>query len=293
MNVISNPNGAGVSCGYLDGGISTHPGTANFSIPNFVSNYFRQQASAFTYTANCQQVVFTGMSSAEYAAATCTATGSPMLYANWDFGDPASGSTNTINAINPSHYYSGAGTFTAQLVMGYACRNDTLRQVITIPALSPVITFTAKPSICIGESTTFTATSSGPVVWLPAGTGSGTIVTVSPTATTIYTVTASNANNCTTSKTLSLVVNKCLSVEESSAISDVRIYPNPGNGELFIESNQGLNMVLSDYLGRVLIRKDLSVGINAIELKSLANGVYIIQISDGVHNRCFDYIKVE
>jgi hypothetical protein len=292
MNIISNPNAQGALCGYLDGGISTQPGGANFSIPNFVSNYFRQQASAFTYTANCQQVSFTGMSAGAYAAATCSATGSPLLYSNWDFGDPAS-STNTANAVNPTHYYSGAGTFTVQLVMGYSCRNDTLRQVISIPALSPAITFSTHAAICKGEATTITVNSTGPVTWLPAGTGSGTLVTVSPTTTTVYTVTATNASNCTTSKTLSLVVNKCLGVGENPEEGNVLVYPNPGNETLFIESPQSNEVIITDYLGRVLIRKETAEGKSAIDITSLAAGGYIIQLNHGIQKRQFEFIKID
>ena len=58
-------------------------------------------------------------------------TGS-FSYWSWNFGDPASGSTNTSSLQNPTHIYSAPGTYTACLTIGGDSCQDTYCQQIVI-----------------------------------------------------------------------------------------------------------------------------------------------------------------
>jgi len=82
----------------------------------------------------------------------------------WDFGDPASGSSNTSTDQDPEHTYAAAGTYTVRLVAATAngCR-DTITHTVTITTL-PVTDFTVA-SACQGNEAQFT----------PQGMATGTI----------------------------------------------------------------------------------------------------------------------
>ncbi|HMN33732.1 MAG TPA: GEVED domain-containing protein, partial [Chitinophagaceae bacterium] len=77
-----------------------------------------------------------------------------------------------------------------------------------IPYTLPTVSASAsQDTICGGESSTLTATGSGTsYTWNP-GALSGASVVVSPVASTTYTVVATNANGCTATSTVSIIVN--------------------------------------------------------------------------------------
>src|SRR5204862_191004 len=70
---------------------------------------------------------------------------------------------------------------------------------------TPTVTSTSSPtSICSGSSATLTGSGATTYTWNP-GALAGSTVVVSPTVTTIYTLTGANGN-CTNTSTLSLTV---------------------------------------------------------------------------------------
>ncbi len=76
----------------------------------------------------------------------------------WNFGNAASGTSNTSLAINPSHTYYGLGPFNVKLTVtsGVGCVDDTTIAVNTIhPRPHADFSFT-KPSVCIGDNVTLT-----------------------------------------------------------------------------------------------------------------------------------------
>jgi hypothetical protein len=76
---------------------------------------------------------------------------------------------------------------------------------LTINAI-PIVTISGDNNICIGESTTLTATGASTYTW-SNGLGSGFSKTVSPTTTTIYTVTGAATNGCTSQSNITVTVN--------------------------------------------------------------------------------------
>jgi hypothetical protein len=81
---------------------------------------------------------------------------------------------------------------------------------LTVNAIPAIIAGTTDNSLCVGESTTLTVTSANAnytYSWMP-GTLTGAAPVVNPTATTTYTVTATDAvSGCTTTGTVTIVVN--------------------------------------------------------------------------------------
>lgn len=78
----------------------------------------------------------------------------------WDFGDPASGASNTSSLQNPKHKFSAPGTYTVTLYVASngGCISPTATQTITINQ-QPTASFTFSSPTCAGKPVTFTSTS--------------------------------------------------------------------------------------------------------------------------------------
>src|SRR5215203_2372333 len=107
LAAVSNPNVYGPGCGYVNNAIAwTLPAqVCSFGLPTFIQSYFYPPDS-FTYIVNCPglNVNF------NY---TIPANTSSIL---WNFGDPASGASNTSTLSNPVHVYPAPGIYNVELI---------------------------------------------------------------------------------------------------------------------------------------------------------------------------------
>ncbi len=77
----------------------------------------------------------------------------------------------------------------------------------------------------------------------------------------------------------------CVNVELNSGISNTaankwKIYPNPVQSTLYVETNTVGSMVVYGLEGRVIMTSNLQAGANYIPVANLANGFYLIRIFD-------------
>ncbi len=154
---------------------------------------------AFIYNQICggQTVNFTSTSS-------IAVTDTIATYA-WDFGDPASAGNNTSGLQNPSHTFSGVGTYTVTLVVTSTngCSSTTTQVLVVGP--SPVAQFSAT-TVCTNTPMQFTNSSQNSINYLwnfgvtttLADTSNLTNPTYTYTTAGTYTVTltAEPASNC-------------------------------------------------------------------------------------------------
>lgn len=156
------------------------------------------------------------------ASATVTATGGSTYL--WNDGSTA----NSI-MVTPST----TTTYTVTVTNANNC-SATATSVVTVnPLPTPVINVAETSGltnndgiVCVGSSTTLTATGGTAYSW---SNGSATAaITVSPSVTTTYTVTVTNANGCSATATRTITVNTLpipsLSVSETSGATN-----NDGN----------------------------------------------------------------
>ncbi len=87
----------------------------------------------------------------------------------------------------------------------------------TINALPTVIVSVSAGTICVGESTTITATGAASYVWSNGSTGNS--ITVSPTTTTTFTATGTDSNGCTSSGATTITVNALPTVEITGTLT--------------------------------------------------------------------------
>jgi gliding motility-associated-like protein len=131
--------------------ISTDSGCLDtFTLKNILIN--PKPLSLFKVGDVCQ------VDSAVFANLSNVATGAIVQY-KWDFGDPASGISNTSKLTNPKHKFSGPGTFTITLyaTSDKGCMDTSTQQLIIHPM--PKAKFGAAPQ-CQGLPVAFKDSSS-------------------------------------------------------------------------------------------------------------------------------------
>jgi plastocyanin len=81
---------------------------------------------------------------------TDTSTGSPTSW-TWNFGDPASGTSNVSPLQNPTHVFQSAGTYTVSLQASNAGGPNTTTKSITISAGGAVACVPDSETLCLNN----------------------------------------------------------------------------------------------------------------------------------------------
>lgn len=184
------------------------PGTLNGSgivvSPTNNTNYTVTGTNSFACTSSLISTVIVN------PTPTITATGSPTIICSgvsslltasggvtytWS---PVSSNSSTI-VVTPSV----TTTYSVAASNSFNCVSTQTVSILVTP--TPTITITASPTIiCNGSSSTLTASGAASFSWMP-GSLTGTSVVISPTNTTVYTVTGANGA-CISTKTFTLAV---------------------------------------------------------------------------------------
>jgi len=190
----------------------------NFSLTGSTSNWVSSSASvtASGFSNNSVSAVSSqtniSCNGAANGMASVTASGTGPFTYTWT---PAGGNAPTASGLS-------AGVYT--VTIANTCTNTTQLINITQP---PAITLSATASstaICAGNASTLSATGSGGTgtftyTW-STGSSSNTI-SVNPSATSVYTVNATDANSCAGSATVGLTVNALPTVSLTAAAGNV------------------------------------------------------------------------
>ena len=293
LGIINNPDLPGAACNYNDMGPAFTPAglvqpTNQFGLPGFVSNYLKKLPS-FSYTENCQTASFTP------PAQACAAVSQSYTSMLWNFGDPSSGNSNTSTLQNPSHLYSSTGNYSVTLILYYPCSTDTIKTPVTIATIGPSLSLSGVFTICRGQSATITASGANSYSWSSGSTGPVTVL--SPTFSSIYTITGSNANgDCPVTRSFTIGVSACTGIEPLTNLPDGGepwVYPNPAKGVLNVDVKKNLQLIIYNQLGAVIYEKSLLPGKNTLTISELNNGVYVAKISDGAITKTIRFVKIE
>jgi hypothetical protein len=79
------------------------------------------------------------------------------------------------------------------------------------------------------------------------------------------------------------------SVAQLQRTEDIRIFPNPGSGELTVHSENGLTVQLFTLEGQLIHETAVARGSEKVKLNYPA-GLYFLKLSDGVNDRCVKYV---
>ncbi|MBP9069859.1 MAG: T9SS type A sorting domain-containing protein [Bacteroidia bacterium] len=159
------------------------------------------------------------------------------------------------------------------------CSNTSTLNVLVHPL--PNVTATSINSlICDGEAAVIIAGGATSYVWNTSATSQS--ITVTPTVTTLYTVTGTDINGCVNTATYNLIVSWCAGVNELNPTdSDFSIYPNPSEGMFFIKTSLTTehDVMIVNSLGQVIQKTKLTSD-SKVDLTKETNGIYQIIILD-------------
>ena len=141
----------------------------------------------------------------------------------------------------------------------------------------PTLTATAKRTMsCVKESNTLTVSGALTYTWSDSNTGSVNVV--SPTASTVYSVTGTDANGCVGNTVVYAHVNICSGIDENTGQpTSFEVYPNPNEGQFMMKADIEMEVMLINQLGQhlQLIRLDESNNFSQIVEVQTA-GVYFL-----------------
>ena len=222
-------------------------------------------------------VTVANSSSAICVGSSATLTGNGATSYQWSSGQPGNTAVNLVNPSSTSVYTLTANTTTGNLT----CTDVLTIQVIVNPKPS-VTAVASRTTICKNEASTLTASGASTYSW--SNNTSSISAKVTPSVTTNYTVTGTDANGCVNTATLQVKVNQCTGISESMSNNSngVNIYPNPSNGEFTVEANSDLTLSLINQLGQTVKFIKLSAHSNyKANITGLANGIYFIVGENG------------
>ncbi|MDR6783846.1 gliding motility-associated-like protein [Pedobacter africanus] len=188
------------------------------------------------FTTAAQTVALTGISSGPETAQTTTLTVSSSNANLFDaLTVSGTGATGTLNYRIKAGVVAGTATVTVTVKDNGGTANggvDTYSRtfVITVNAL-PVVSINSDKgtNLSKGETALLTATGGTSYVWANTsgiiGSTNGAVLTVRPSQTTTYTVTATNASGCSQTQSITIVVN-----EDFAKIKATNILSPNGDG---------------------------------------------------------------
>jgi gliding motility-associated-like protein len=154
-----------------------------------------QDSSSVTVTVNALPVVSITGNTTICAGANTTLTASGGGNYQWSSGGTSAGETVSPLANT---------TYTVVVTDPTTTCSDSATVSVTVNS-APVAAITGNTTLCSGASTTLTAAGGGTYAWSTSATSSA--ITVTPAATTNYSVIVTNAANCSDTASVSVTVN--------------------------------------------------------------------------------------
>lgn len=213
---------------------------------------------------------------------TVTATASSATVCAGSNVTLTAGGANTYSWSNNS---TGSVTIVAPLVdtaftvegtSAAGCKNS-VNVSINVNPLPNLTINTSNTVLCIGSTATLTAGGANTYTWSTASNNS--VLAVSPTVTTTYTLNGTNTSNgCSATATITQVVSSCTGINELTGNKMmVSAYPNPNNGEFQLQSSEACLLNLYNATGQLQRVIELNQSNNyRVSVDGLASGVYFI-----------------
>ncbi len=244
-------------------------------IINDPSDCFAAVAAGLYYRTNCSSccaalsVSVASTSSCTVGSATAVASGGTGPYSyTWS---PSGGNTSTINSVPP-------GIYTVSVSDG-SCSVGMATVSISGASSGSVTATSSNSFVCLGQSTTLTATGATSYTWSTGATGPVAIVT--PSASGFYQV-VGTVGGCKDTAYVFQMVSLCLGIEQNETNGNgYAVFPNPNNGNFVLMGRQTPeNSTLEIYnsIGQMVQRKELKTIHTEIDLSKEANGIYYLKV---------------
>jgi hypothetical protein len=151
-------------------------------------------------------------------------------------------------------------------------------QVNALPSLS--ISAGKKLEMCVNETYSLIASGASSYTW-SGGQTTSTLNIPQAQLSQTFMVTGTSTAGCASTASITVNALKCVGIEEYTE-NELRVFPNPSSGVLYIQSTKSGGYALFNNLGQLLNSFDLQTDV-VFEINGLAAGVYYI-VGEGFHN---------
>lgn len=181
--------------------------------------------------------------------------------------------------------------------------NETFTQTcINVGCIAPSApannTSSVNLTICSGNTTALTATSSGTVNWyttptgtIVVGTGSTLITPTLSAGTYTYYAEAVTCTNSINRTAIVVTVATCTGIDELDHLSTAKLYPNPNNGNFKIYLDEKVEIEVMDALGKIVYTEFLQEGESVIDIGNAQPGIYFVKMKLGSSAKVIKMIK--
>ena len=237
-----------------------------------------------------------------------TVYNTPAIYVISNTQSVCTGSSANLQALGASSYVWSNGqngpsivvapttptTYSVIATSNQGCTGTSAVSIGIFPSISVSVS-SDRPNICLHETAVLTAVGGGVSFQWTSNISSfllsGNPVSVSPSASAIYSVVATDVNGCKKTSTFSQNVDLCEGIAVQSILNGLNVYPNPTTGEFTIESNNTLNKMIEvvDLTGKVVASSTSDLEVVKININALSNGVYYVKVQS---NNSVSVLKV-
>lgn len=214
---------------------------------------------------------------------TTTLTANGTLSYTWNPG-PATGSVQALSPAATTDYTVTGSNGT--------CTNSAIGTVTVFA--NPTVQASPSPTaICEGATATIAISGANSYTALP-GNLTGANISVSPSVSTTYTITGSDANTCANTVTVFVQVDPCSGIAENSLLNTAQVYPNPVKDQLNIEFSDAFSGKLEviNAIGQVVAAKAVNNDKKIrLDLSQLAKGIYSVKLSSGDTQKTYKVVK--
>ncbi len=207
-----------------------------------------------------------------------------------------SGSSATISAsggisysINPGNYTTSSAVVSPTYNTNYTITAyngtcyKTAYQLVSVEQPFGVTATASELYVCPGQTLMLYGSGASTYTFYPGGLV-GSVVMVSPTVTTTYTMMASSANNCPRDTTILITTIFCdmTGLTEGGTVSAARVYPVPASGNLMVEYENGFTeLELTNAEGKTVFSyktKDGNEKSLSVPLLEINPGIYFLKL---------------
>jgi hypothetical protein len=206
--------------------------------------------------------------------ATLTANANGAINYNWNAGPPAQSIfvSPTITTI-----YVATATVSTKDIVCTANNNF----VVTVYILPNIVAIPDRQNVCVDETVTFSAAGGTAYAWSWGSQNSNSpTFSVTPLLITnvVVNVTGVGANGCSNTATSVVLVSPCMGINGTSVPENqIRLFPNPSQGEINVVGYGPAELVLINETGQLIrtVRLVEQEGYS-VRLSGLGNGIYFI-----------------
>jgi hypothetical protein len=186
-------------------------------------------------------------------------------------------------------------SFTLDGTNSFGCTGTTVKTITVTNNPLPTISVSGPTLSCSGQNISLASNGASTYTWQP-GSLNGFLVSVSPTATTVYTVTGTDANGCYNSATYTQSVSACTGINSLTVNNAMfRVYPNPFTDVVSIQLNKNIQTEIEVYSvsGKLLLHSVYDQANIELDLSKLNSGIYFIKLKNSEGTTSQKIIKLQ